>query len=284
MTSASLPSKTNPPPNFFVQNSVVLPVSLKEAYTTLGTSAGHERVCRLSKLCTAFELKEKDVVELPIPSYPDGLLLKDVSVRTFTLEGETTAVLDSSTREGENKPTLTRQHFTMVETVPLFFGMFRSKVILTGTLSWDNDALATLSSDSGNEENHEIYALYESISDGGLVVWKLRTFTVEDGDPLKTRVTERIEGWAPTLLRAIVQKEAEKAHRCVCKLCLFKFIRNGTRFFHPQGSPGSIPPTFLITLVVVIAMLLYICPLWQEVQDEEIHISSKLMSQTTLVR
>ncbi|KAF9563208.1 hypothetical protein CPC08DRAFT_706136 [Agrocybe pediades] len=206
--AASFPAKTNPPPNFFVQNSVVLPVSLKEAYTTLGTAAGHERVCRISKLCTAFELKEQDIVELPVPSYPDGLLLKDAAVRTAT---STVTKSDQLQDRPLQKPTITRQHFTMEETIPLFFGMLKSKVLLTGTLSWDNNAISALS--TGSKHDEEIYALYESISDGGLVVWKLRAFTVEGGDPNKTRVTERIEGWAPAWLRAIVQKEAEKSHR-----------------------------------------------------------------------
>ena len=82
--------------------------------------------------------------------------------------------------------------------------MFKSKVQLTGTLSWnDSTALSPRTPE----------ALYETVSNGGIVVWKLRTFFQEGDDPNKTRVTERIEGWAPFLLKRIVQSEAAKAHR-----------------------------------------------------------------------
>lgn len=220
--SPPLSAKTNPPPNFFSDYSVVLSVPLTEAYAVLGTSAGHERVCRLSKLCTDFKLLEQDVVDLPIPAYPEGKTLKDAAVRTSVV---TTGVNESRDQEEHCGTRITRQHFKMEESVPLLFGMFKSKVLLTGTLSWDESVLTSPSSDSGpersskqmasdSEDDGARYALYESIASGsGIVVWKLRTFTREGGDPSKTRVTERIEGWAPKLLRVIVQSATTEGHR-----------------------------------------------------------------------
>ncbi|KAF8910587.1 hypothetical protein CPB84DRAFT_1930087 [Gymnopilus junonius] len=211
MADSSIPlAKTDPPPNFFSDYSVVLSVPLKRR---------HERVCRLSKLCAEFKLLEKDAVDLPVPAHPDGKTLKDVAVRTSVA----TAGVDGSRNQDEQGGgiQITRQHFTMEETVPLLFGLLKSKVLLTGTLSWDDSVLSSSSSEpssetesSDNQDDSPLYALYESIASGsGLVVWKLRTFTKEVGDPEKTRVTERVEGWAPKLLRAIVQNETTKGHR-----------------------------------------------------------------------
>jgi len=223
----SLPLKTNPSPNFFADYSVVLPASLKEAYAILGTSAGHERVCRLSKLCSGFELFEKDQVELPVPSYPDGKTLNEVGVRLASAS----AKVEENGDQGEVKTgsIVTRQHFKMEETIPVLFGMFKTTVLLTGTLSWDDAALPSLSSASEtipspeseaplSKEDVTLHALYESISDSGIMVWKLRTFTPHKGDPTKTKITENIEGWAPTLLRSLVQSETLKAHKAHMEL------------------------------------------------------------------
>lgn len=207
----SLPLKTDPPPNFFSDYSVVLSVPLQDAFTTLGTSEGHERVCRLSKLCSGFELFQRDEVTLPLATFPEGKKLCDVGVRTTPTTVGTQAEVPLS----EQGSTITRQHFTMEETVPLFFGMFKNKVQLTGTLSWDDSALSAA---SPSPSSRTLEALYETVSNGGIVVWKLRTFSQEGDDPNKTRVTERIEGWAPLLLKGIVQSEATKAHMCVLYL------------------------------------------------------------------
>lgn len=144
---------------------------------------------------------------LPLATFPEGKKLCDMGVRTTPTTVGTQVEVPS-----EQGSTITRQHFTMEETVPLFFGTFKSKVQLTGTLSWDDSALSAASS---SPSSRTLEALYESASNGGIVVWKLRTFSQEGDDPNKTRVTERIEGWAPFLLKRIVQSEATKAHRCV---------------------------------------------------------------------
>ena len=88
--------------------------------------------------------------------------------------------------------------------------MFKKKVKIVGTLTWDDSVLS--SSPSSGDDSVE--ALYESLSDSsGVLVWKLRTFEKVDGEIDKTRVTERIEGWAPALLRSIVQNVTTVEHR-----------------------------------------------------------------------
>lgn len=201
--SASQPAKTNPAPNFFSTYSVILPVNLQTAYRIFGTAAGHNRVCHLSKLCANLELLEKDEIILPVPDYPEGKKLSEVGVRTASA----TTASDGSIK------TLTRQHFALEETVSLVFGLFKKKVNIVGTLTWDDSVLSSSSASSSGDDS-PVEALYESLSDsGGVLVWKLRTFEKVDGEPDKTRVTERIEGWAPALLRSIVQNVTTVEHQ-----------------------------------------------------------------------
>lgn len=94
-----------------------------------------------------------------------------------------------------------RQHFVMHENIPLLFGLVKKLVEIRGTLSWDEDARV---------------ALYESITDSGITVWKLREFEEVnvEGAPA-TRVSERIEGLSPAWLKLIVQSETTKSHKFV---------------------------------------------------------------------
>lgn len=191
-------------PNFSCDYSVVIPRPLPEVFAVLGTSAGHERVCRLSKLCTKFELLgEEETISLPME---DDYALSKVHVRTLPANSEANA--------GENAScSLPRQPFTMTETVPLVFGLLKSNVILKGTLTWDSKALPGAA-----------VALYESESNSGIQVWKLRTFEQVDGNTNSTRVSERIEGICPKWLKVIVQREAEKGHVCVYRFVSFVFL------------------------------------------------------------
>lgn len=208
--SASQPAKTNPAPNFFSTYSVILPVNLQTAYRIFGTAAGHNRVCNLSKLCANLELLEKDEVILPVPGYPEGRRLSEAGVRAASA---TTASDDGLTTNTGRSKTLTRQHFVLEETVSIVFGLFKKKVKIVGTLTWDDSVLSSSSASSSGDDS-PAEALYESLSDsGGVLVWKLRTFEKMDGEPDKTRVTERIEGWAPALLRSIVQNVTTVEHQ-----------------------------------------------------------------------
>ncbi|KAJ3739254.1 hypothetical protein DFH05DRAFT_1530527 [Lentinula detonsa] len=173
--------------NFSCSHSVVLSHPISQVFTSIGMARGHERVCRLSKLCTHFEMLNSDTVSLPAKA-----ALCDSHVRT--LPGS-----DSKPEETQNSlestRMLPRQAFTMTETVPLLFGLFKNDVVLKGTLTWDETAKV---------------ALYETESTNGVQVWKIRTFEEVDADT--TRVSERIEGICPRWLRAIVQREASKGH------------------------------------------------------------------------
>jgi len=212
--SASHPPKTNPTPNFFSTYSVILPVSLQTAYRMLGTDVGHDRVCHLSKLCTSFELLGKDEVSLPVSNYPEGKKLSDVGVRTAAATSFDPSN-DGLTKTGSAK-TFKRQHFTMEKTLPIIFGLFKKKVKIVGTLTWDD---SVLSSSESSEDDSPAEVLYESLSDsGGVLIWKLRTFDKVYGEPNKTRVTERIEGWAPARLQSIVRKELVADHHAHMEL------------------------------------------------------------------
>ncbi|ESK93974.1 hypothetical protein Moror_12931 [Moniliophthora roreri MCA 2997] len=172
-------------PNFHHDYSVVLSHPISKVFPILATSEGHEHVCRLSKLCSGFELLQKDKITIS-----QSTSLSKIHVRTLPFSSAEEQVPDSApTRK------LPRQAFTMQETIPVLFGMIHTDVHLTGTLTWD-------------EQN--TCALYETISDGGIQVWKLRQLEAVEGN--KTKVTERLEGSCPKLLRFIVQKEASKSH------------------------------------------------------------------------
>lgn len=169
-TSVSGPGFT---PNFTATHTVVLDHPIDKVFAIIGTSEGHERVCRLSSLCTAFELLKNDTVALP-----GDAVLSESHVRQVDLS------------EGG----LPRQYFKMTETVSTF--MIKTNVHLEGTLTWD-------------EKRKE--ALYESIAPAnGITVWKLRQF--EDLEGNKTRVIETIQGHCPALLRRIVEGQTRKGH------------------------------------------------------------------------
>jgi hypothetical protein len=97
---------------------------------------------------------------------------------------------------------LPRQFFRLQETVPVLFGLIKKRVNLSGTLTWDEEAKV---------------ALYETYSDTGIVVWKVRMFKEVEGKDgkMSTMVSENIEGRCPPWMQWMVQKEATKAHMCV---------------------------------------------------------------------
>lgn len=175
-------------PNFTHDYSVILPHPIAEVFSVLGTSAGHERVCRLSGLCTKFQLLEQDSVALP-----ESVSLAQVHARTApAATSDSTHPSDSPTR------TLPRHSFMITETVRVLFGLISTDVHLSGTLTWDEQARV---------------ALYETQSDAHVQVWKLRIFEVVEGN--QTRVKERVEGICPRMLQFVVQKEAAKSHAYV---------------------------------------------------------------------
>lgn len=198
MAAVTSPSESSSPgftPNFSSTYSVVLDHPISEVFKVIGTSDGHERVSRLSGLCSGFELLRVDTV-----SIPESSSLSEITVRTLPTNPESDVVDPSTTTALTSAPrtrNLPRQFFKLQETVPLLFGLTKTVVHLEGTLTWDVDAQL---------------ALYESQSDKGISVWKLRRFEEVEGN--KTRVTETIEGICPGWQRIIVQRETTKGHRC----------------------------------------------------------------------
>jgi len=173
--------------NFHHEYSIVLDHPISEVYPILAHGAKMEHVVRLSSLCVNFELLYADVV---VP--PDSAPLAISRVRTEP-------AFISSTGEGEGEKGLPRQYFRLNETIPLAFGLTHKKVAIVGAQTWDEDAKV---------------ALYESVTDQGIVVWKLRAFKeIEEDGRKKTRVVETIKGSCPVWLKLIVQKETAKSNK-----------------------------------------------------------------------
>ncbi|KAJ3840834.1 hypothetical protein F5878DRAFT_532872 [Lentinula raphanica] len=177
-------------PNFSSTHTITLAHPISQVFPILGTVHGHERVCRLSKLCTHFELGDSDT-----DSILAGAALAESHVRTLPSSEEMPDTGSDSVAATRTTRTLARQSFTMTETIPLFLGLLKTDVVLRRMLTWDEDARV---------------ALYESESSSGVRVWKVRMF--EEVGVSTTRVSERIEGLCPRWMRWIVQREAEKGH------------------------------------------------------------------------
>lgn len=164
-------------PNFHSEHSVVLPHPIASVFSKLATPEGLEASIRLSKLCTGCELLQRDQVSASGP-------LSAAHLRT--------APANDTAPDA-----LSRQHFTLKETVPIIPKLYSTDVHLSGTLTWDANVNT---------------ALYETTSDKGLWVWKLRTFeSLEDGTA--TRVSETIKGMCPSWQQFIVQNVTTKGHK-----------------------------------------------------------------------
>ena len=174
--------------NFHHDHSVVLDHPISEVFTILAHGDNIERVVRLSDLCTDFELLDSDMVVTP-----DSAPLAESRVRT-----EPASTLSSEEGKIEGHP---RQYFRFQETIPLVFGLTQKKVEIVGAQTWDTIAKV---------------ALYETVTDQGIVVWKLRALKeIEDDGSKKTTVIETIRGRCPTWMKPIVQMATVKGHRCV---------------------------------------------------------------------
>lgn len=167
-------------PNFSSDYSVIVNHPIAEVFLTIGTAKGHERVTRLAELTTACALQKADAVAIP-----QSLTLSEVAVRTLPDHHNFVPPVRK----------LPRQFWTLTETIPLIFGLARTEVHIAGTLTWDDEAKL---------------ALYESLASFGVLVWKLRVF--EEIDENTTRITEKIRGKCPFLLKGIVQRQASASH------------------------------------------------------------------------
>ncbi|KAJ7153554.1 hypothetical protein C8R43DRAFT_1126833 [Mycena crocata] len=160
-------------PNFDSDFSVTIQKPLSTVFPILGTSEGLGPHILLSSLASDFQALTADTVTV------DGKL-EDAFVRTAPA--------------GDGLP---RQAFKYKETVKIIPGisLFDVVVNLEGTFTTD-------------EANN--LALYETASDKGVVVRKIRRFEEVDG---ATKVTEHIDGQCPVLLQLITQKTARDAHK-----------------------------------------------------------------------
>ena len=173
-----------PTTNFTSTHQVSLPYSISTVFPVIGTSEGHNRVVRLSSLCSQSDTQQKEFVALP-----RGASLATASVRTDP-------PADPSDAAFSNTVLLPRQHFTLTEQVPIVFSLVTKAVHIEGTLTWDEGARI---------------ALYESQTKLGVTIWKLRRFyeTKEGG----TKIVETIEGNCAGWMKHIVQGQTRKAHR-----------------------------------------------------------------------
>ena len=171
--------------NFRSDYSVVLNHPLAHTFPVLAHGDQIEKVARLSDLCTDFELFESDKV-----STPGTAPLAESRLRT---EPPLTDIATSG------PGVLPRQYFRLQETVPLLFGLAHTKVEITGTQTWDDNTRV---------------ALYETVTDQGIFVWKLRVFKeIEEDGERKTSVIETIKGTCPGWMKPIVQRETAKGHK-----------------------------------------------------------------------
>ncbi|TEB04025.1 hypothetical protein FA13DRAFT_1314668 [Coprinellus micaceus] len=103
-----------------------------------------------------------------------------------------------------------RQHFNLEETIPVAFGLIKSKVMIRGTLTWTQPEALAL------ESGGPLYAVYESEVIGGFAIriYRLRKMeATEEGDSSATKVTEFLYGVGPSYLNFLIAKEAATKHR-----------------------------------------------------------------------
>ncbi|KAJ6471192.1 hypothetical protein DFH09DRAFT_480318 [Mycena vulgaris] len=162
-------------PNFDSEFSVTIQKPLSTVFPILGTNEGLGPHILLSSLASDFQALTRDSVAV------DGNL-EDAFVRTAPA--------------GEGFP---RQAFQYKETIKIIPGLTFLDVVvnLQGTFTWD--------------EARKV-ALYETSSDKGVVVRKIRLFEEVDGGAA-TKVSETINGQCPILLQPLTQKTARDAHK-----------------------------------------------------------------------
>jgi hypothetical protein len=184
-------------PTFSAEHSTIVPKPLSEVFEKLGTASAHVEVCRLSSLCTAINLKEKDAVALASGKFVEN----SDFLRTPASSPEE---LKAASRVAH------RQHFNLEETIPVAFGLIKSKVMIRGTLTWTQPEALAL------ESGGPLYAVYESEVIGGFAIriYRLRKMeATEEGDSSATKVTEFLYGVGPSYLNFLIAKEAATKHR-----------------------------------------------------------------------
>jgi hypothetical protein len=174
--------------NFGSTYSVILDYPLDQVYSKLAYPENIRAVIELSSFAGEFKLLDSDHVKLTVASGADSARFR-------------TAPPVQGLNCGMDAHVLSRQFFTFVETVPIAFGLAHRHVQLAGSQVWD-------------DASHTI--IYETVGQAsGIIIWKLRQFEALDDAPSRTRVSERIEGHCPALIKAIVEHTTRKGHRFV---------------------------------------------------------------------
>lgn len=165
------------PYNFCNTHSVILDHPLSTVFPVLAHGDNIERLVRSFGLCTDFELYDADTVQTP----SDAPLIES-QVRTLTTS-------PSGFR---------RQFFRMEETIPLLFGLFYHSVNVFACQTWDEASKTSL---------------YESVTQQGIIIWKLRTMEeIEVDGAMKCRVTEDMRGFSPWMMKMLVERMAVRTH------------------------------------------------------------------------
>ncbi|KAJ7497630.1 hypothetical protein FB451DRAFT_1550452 [Mycena latifolia] len=166
-------------PNFDSEFNVTIQKPLSTVFPILGTNEGLGPHILLSSLASDFVALTQDNVTV-------SGNLEDAFVRT-------------APAVAAGAGTFPRQNFKYKETIKIIPGLSFLDVVvnLQGTFTWDED---------------KNLALYETSSDKGVVVRKIRRFEEVDGGAA-TQVSEVINGQCPLLLQPVTQKTARDAHQ-----------------------------------------------------------------------
>lgn len=173
--------------NFSSEYEVTLNEECESVFAKLGQGSTLEESVRLSDLCRGFQLLSEDSVD-----FSSEQSLHATACRCLE------AVPDTSVQPASDHRRLERRFFWLQEAVPILpFGLYDHMVTIGGCLT----------SDKANN-----LALYESSADGGILIWKLRTFTPSE-DGRSTRIKEVIKGKSGKWIRGLVEKETRRAHK-----------------------------------------------------------------------
>ena len=170
--------------NFTSDYSIVIDHPISEVFPVLGHGDKMKEVVLLYDSCPEYVYLECNRV--PKPSW------EPTPPANFTPSAP-------ALPEGDPQPSIPRQMFRLYEEVHIFPGLTK-RIEINGAQVWDDDAKVVL---------------YESSTEMGVHVWKLRKFEEIDGDNGKkvTKVTENIYGKCSWWLKSIVQSETRRGHR-----------------------------------------------------------------------
>lgn len=170
--------------NFTSEYSVTINHPISKVWPVLGHGDTMKDVVLLYDNCPEFNYLEKDRV--PRPSW------EPVPPANFSRNAPTL-------NDDDTNPSIPRQFFRLYEEVHVLPGVTR-RIEINGAQVWDDEAKI---------------ALYESATEMGIVVWKLKKFEEvdEESGHKATKITEHIHGKCSWWLKVIVQSETRRGHK-----------------------------------------------------------------------